>query len=255
MQFRGSTSSSSATYRQGIVEEIDRLCDTDDTSYPRADKTSRVNNALETVIGWIVNADGTWQFDDTNYSDQPRGTGTLVEGQEVYSFSSDYLDVEAVEVLDTGTPKIYRRLAPLDLNDLGGLGPEEYFGKTSAGNPQTGFPSFYDIEGDFIRLYPAPTSTSVTLSSGLRVWFRRTASLFTVTTGTGEDTKQAGFASPYHVILAYMASIPYCMQYKKDRVALYEKRVEDIKKEIIAHYGHRETDRRKIMRMKSISYL
>src|SRR3990167_1602228 len=120
MQFRGSTTTTDPTYRQGIVEEIDRLCDSDDTSYPRPDKTSRVNNALEKVICCIITADGTWQFDDTNFTDHPRGTGTLVEGQEDYSFASEYLDIEAVEVLDTASPAIYIRLKPLDHDMLRG---------------------------------------------------------------------------------------------------------------------------------------
>src|SRR3990167_8297031 len=118
MQLRGSVTTSAASYRQGIVEEIDRLCDSDDTSYPRADKTSRVNNGLETVIGWIITADGTWNFDDTNFTDHPRGTGTLVEGQEDYSFASEYLDIEAIEILDTASPAQYRRIKPLSHQDL-----------------------------------------------------------------------------------------------------------------------------------------
>lgn len=261
MQFRGSPTSTDATYQQGIVEEIDRLCDSNDTSYPRPDKTSRVNRSLETVIGWIITADGTWQFDDTNFSDHPRGRGTLVEGQEDYSFTSEYLDIEAVEIRDTGSPAKYRRIPPIDHDMLEGLSPQEYFGLTSAGNPATGFPQWYDKNGDTIRLYPAPTSTSVTLTNGIRIWFKRTASLFTVTTGTGEDTKEPGFASPFHVILAYMAAIPFCMAHKPERVPRYAAVVGDtvpptgMKRDILAFYGHREADKRKVMTMKKILYV
>ena len=66
-------------------------------------------------------------------------------------------------------------------------------------------PLYYDkVSDDTIKLYPSPTATYCTLTAGLKVHFRRTAHLF-----TASDTDAVpGFASPYHVILAYMASIP-----------------------------------------------
>ena len=240
------------TTKQGICQEIDRLCDTTDTSYTRQAKTSRVNNALEEIVGEIINADGTWQFDDTNYTTHPRGKGTLVEGQEDYSFSSEYLQIEAIEILDTNTQ--YRRIEPLDHKELKGQSPQEYFGVDSSGNPTKGFPEYFDQVGDTIRLYPAPTSTNVTLANGIRIWFKRTASVFTVASDTSADSTEPGFASPYHVILAYMASISYCMTYKKDRIALYEKKVDSLKKQIIEHYSNREKARPQRFIIKTKSY-
>jgi hypothetical protein len=237
-----------------IQAEARALVDADTTSYPAADLLRRCNHAYEQVIGWLIDQDGTWQFDDSNYTTVPRGLGLLVEGQEAYKFASRYLDVEAIDILDTASPAKYRRIKPLDLNDLGGLSPEDYFGLTSAGNPAIGFPNYYDIQGDFIRLYPAPTSTSVTLTDGIRVWFKRTADLFTsaqVTTGT----KEPGFESTNHYILSYMAAIPYALSYKKDRVASLEKKVMEMKAAILKHSGHREADRRKVMTMKKINYI
>jgi len=237
-----------------INSEARLLTDTDTTSYTAANLLRRINAAYEQVVSWIINADGTWQFDDTNYSDHPRGTGTLVEGQEDYAFSSEYLQVESIEILDASSPAKYIRIKQLDHQNLGGLSPEEYFGLESNGNPKKGWPQAYDINGDTIRLYPAPAAANVTLAAGLRIWFKRTADLFTsdqVTTGT----KEPGFASPYHIILAYMAAIPYCMAYKKDRIALYEKKVMDLKNEIIKHYSHRDRDSRKVMTPKRILYL
>ena len=235
--------------------EVRSLCDADTTSYTAADLLRRVNTAYETVISWIITADGTWQFDDTNFTDHPRGTGTLVEGQEDYSFSSEYLDIEAIEILNNSSPATYVRIRPLDHADLGNVSPEEHFGLTAAGNPATGFPRRYDKNGDTIRLYPAPAAASgVTLASGIRVWFKRTADLFTaaqVTTGT----KEPGFASPFHTILAYMAAIPFCMSYKKDRVALYKNEIEIMKRDLIVFYGHREFDKRKVMTKKFIRFI
>lgn len=238
--------------KQGICQEIDRLCDTNDTSYTRQAKTSRVNNALEELVGKIILSDGAWQYDDTNYTTHPRGKGTLVEGQEDYAFAAEYLQIEAIEVLDTNSQ--YRRLKALDHKELGGLSPQEYFGVDASGNPNKSFPEYFDQQGDMIRLYPAPTSGNVTLANGIRVWFKRTANLFTVATDTSADATEPGLPSPYHILLAYMASIPYCMSYKKDRVALYEKKVMEMTENLLNHYAHREQSRTKKITSRSINY-
>ena len=251
MQFYDSTN------KRAICQEIDRLCDTTDTSYPRLDKTSRVNDALERVLSWIITADGTWQFDDENYTTHPIGTGTLVSGQHEYTFTDKILDIESVSILDLNG--IYRQITPFDSSEVG-ESFEEYFGVDS-GEPQNGIPQYYDKVGNSIFLDKNPTSSYVTLASGIKVRFKRTASLFTATSATSADTTVPGFASPFHVILAYMASIPYCMTYKKDRVAAYLAFVGDtfplptgMKKDIIELYSHREKDKRSKMTMASINF-
>mgnify|MGYP001612019258 CR=1 FL=1 len=235
------------TTKKGICQEIDFICDSDDTNYPRLDKTRRVNSSFEELVGEIINADGTWQHDDTNYTDSPRGKGTLVEGQEYYSFAAEYLQVEAIDILDKNN--LYRRIKPYDPNDSEDS-PEEHWGVDSSGNPAKGFPEAYDIKGDSIRLYPAPTSTLVTLANGLRISFKRKPSLFTAVSTTAEDTTEPGLPSSYHILLAYMASVPYCLSYKKDRVAWLEKKITEMKKTLLEHFAYREKNKRAIIRTK-----
>ncbi len=237
-----------ATNKRAICQKIDRLCDSDDTSYPRLNKTAEVNDALEQIVGWIINADGTWQWDDTNNTDFPTGTQTLVSGQSVYSFNDKFLQLLEVQIKDKeGNWYI---LPPIDQKEYSDTAPLEQDFSTS------GLPQYYDkITDDSIKIYPAPDNgVTVTLDNGLKIKYKRTASLFTATSATTADTTEPGFASPYHEILAYMASIPYCMTYKKDRVALYEKRVMDLKKELITHYSQREKDKRKEMSMSGIAF-
>ena len=227
---------------QDLVSEINALCDSDATSYPIADKTRRVNMALEELIGDIINADGTWEYDDTNWTDLPVGTGTLVASQEAYTFASEYLEVRQVKVKSAAGEWVVLR--PIDYSDFTNVSLEQSF-------PTAGMPEYYDIIGDTIRLYPAPASASVTLASGLKVNFTRTADLFTTT----DTTQEPGLPSPYHVLLAYMAALPYCMSYKKDRVALFQKKVDDMKKSLIKFYSRREKDKRKVMTMAPINYI
>ena len=243
-----------ATTKQGICQEIDRLCDTDDTSYPRLDKTSRVNESMEELVGDIITADGTYQYDDTNYTDFPRGKGNLVEGQEQYTFSAEYLQIEFIEVLNkAGT--VYEKIKTIDNVDLGGMSPQQYFGTDSSGNPAKGQVQYYDPVGDSVIFYPAPTSDNHTLTNGFRIWFKRKPQAFTAVSTTATDSTEPGLPSSYHVILAYMASIPYCGIYKKDRVPFLVKKVDEMKKGILRYYGLRERDRKKKITLKKILYI
>ena len=175
--------------------EIDSLCDSDTTSYPLAVKLRRVNVAYEKVIGRIIAQDGEWEFDDTNFTDFPRGVDDLVASQNDYSFDTSHLMIESVEVMDTNGD--YYFLRPASKSDYSV--PLDVYYKTD------GKPEVYDKDGGSVLIYPAPATGSVTTTDGIRVNFRRTASIFTsaeVTTGT----KVPGFASPYHMILVYEAS-------------------------------------------------
>ena len=245
---------------RSLIHEIWDLCDTDINGYPLKDVVRRINGSLEELTAIIINADGTWQFDDTNYSDAPRGKGTLVEGREYYTFASEYLQIESIDILDLNN--LYRRIEPFDPHDLNVESPDEYWGVDSSGNPNTGFPEVYDIKGDSIRLYPAPTSSQVTLTNGIRVNFKRTIKLFTMSNSTtitsGEEDDEPGIPSPFHFLIAYMAAVPYCLKYKKDRVADYERKIGDknsgMIKLLIEHYAFKEKNRRAIIRFKQRSF-
>ena len=225
---------------------IDELCDSTDTSYSRQRKTKNVNLGVKRVDAFIINADGTWQYDASTQTDQPRATFNLTEGQEPYTFASDYLQIEAMDVRKSATDP-WVRLIPLDHSELGDLTPEEYFGVDSSGNPNKGIPTHFDMfTDDSFRLYPAPAAASMTLASGGRVWFKRNSPLFTVASNTDTDTAEPGFAIN-HEILAHMSSIPYCIKYHKDRVPAYLSEIERMKLEIIKHYSYREKMWRKIL--------
>lgn len=227
-----------------INSEARMLVDADTVSYAAADLLRRVNIAYEEVVGLILGVDGKWQFDDTNYTNFPIATTTLVASQQDYTFNSAHLEIEGVSVLDnTG---IWHKLTPIDDKDDIGIDPAEFL-------KDDGMPIYYDKQGRSLLLYPAPATGRVTLAAGLKVFFKRTADLFTsaqVTTGT----KEPGFASPFHVILAYKAALPYAQSYKPQRVPMIINEINRLEKEIVKHYGRREQDRRKQMTMSGINF-
>jgi hypothetical protein len=223
-----------------IFAEARKLVDSTSTAYADADVLRRVNAGYEDIVGTLINADGTWQFDDTNYTTTPVGTITLVEGQSSYTFLDTFLDIENVKILDKNG--LWHMLDPIDQSQLD-MPLEMYLIANS-------FPRYYDKNGNTLRLYPAPTATVITLTNGLKVSFKRTAQLFQ-NSDIGGSTAP-GFASPWHMLLAYKAALPYAMSYKKDRVAMLNAEITRLTAGLTNHYGQRERDKRKVMTMKRI---
>lgn len=234
-----------------LIHETWDLCDADITSYPLAKVFRRFNFALETQVGKIINADGTWQYDDTNFTTNPQGVVNLTSATHEYNFNDEFLDIEEVDVLDLGGHFI--RLKPWDAGSFD-VSFEEYFNITYNGTSYTapvGFPEYYDKVGDAIKFDKAPTAANTTLTKGLRVRFKRTGSLFTIT----DTTKEPGIASPWHVTLAKMAALPYCKTYKPDRVPQLERDIATETRDMLDFYSSREKDIRRVMTMKRTPFI
>lgn len=238
------------------------IVDADSTSLTAANLLIFINNAYEDIVGRLIVAtsSGDMHFGDSNYTATPTGLVTLVNGQRPYqltgnststgvSTTTPLLNFLGASVLDnTG---IWHPLRPISLaHDIlgSGIDPAEYF-KTS------GQPIYYEKREDFIILYPAPDNgVTVTLASGLKIFFQRTADLFTsaqVTTGT----KVPGFASPYHPLLAYKASLPYARKYKPQLVSGILLEIARLEKDLIAFYSKKLQDERPIMMPRKELYL
>ena len=217
------------TTKLGICQEIDALCDSDTTSYPVADKTRRVNAALEEIVADLIALDRNWKFDDSNQTDLPIGLGDLVAGQQDYSFDTSLLSIERVEVLDSDGN--WHKLSIID---------EQKITEALAEYKETdGLPEQYAVRANSIFLYPAPAAANVTVSSGLKVYFQRTAHLFVAT----DTTAVPGFASPYHIILAYKAALAYCVTYKQDRVPGILREIDRLHNGLMALASNRMRDK------------
>ena len=227
-----------------INQEIRDICG-GDSNTEQLDNTTllrRVNTAYEEITAKIMGMDGKWQFDDTNYTDFPVGVGNLTASQQDYTFAADVLEVEGISILDSSGN--FQKLIPIDDKELG-IDPSEFM-------ETDGMPFYYDKQGRSILLYPAPAAANVTLTNGLKVFFKRTADLYTsaqVTTGT----KQPGFASPFHLLIVYKACLPFLNKYLPEEVNWVLREIQLLEKGLADHYGRREVDRRKIITMKGIN--
>lgn len=228
------------------------LCDANSTSLTDANLLIFINKAYERITGKLITAtgDGPWPFGDSNYTAFPTYTMNLTNSTAEYQIDSltTPLTIMAVEVMDESGN--YYPLKPITLKQIQETGTAQ-----TEFNETDGEPAYYEKRENMIVLYPAPDNgVSVTLTNGLKIFFLRTADVFTsaqVTTGT----KQPGFPSPWHDILAYEAALLYCLNYKPDRVAFLQGERNSREKELFEFMSMRDQDVRPIMTMKKVSFI
>jgi hypothetical protein len=225
--------------KSGLFQDIDFLVDTNDSIYLPVDKLRNINLAQEEITGVIIACDGTWQWDDSNYTDLPIGKTNLVANQKDYSFADDHLVINAIEIQDLQGN--WKRLEPIDkypdfnralyhksitniqntsttvTQDLLELqdgsqfllqnGDTLLFSETTtitSGLEVSGTPLYYDKVGESIMLYPSP---NYSLTNGLKAFYQRKAQSFTIT----DSNKAPGFAPHLHRYLSICASYDWAI--------------------------------------------
>lgn len=213
---------------QDIVSSITFHTDATTTDYTVNDRTRNVNKWYHKAASIIQGADGTWAWDDANNTTLPIGTADLVSGQQDYSLSDAMLEIELIEIKDSAGN--WLALKPIDIAYFSTYG-------TSLTNYQTtnGTPVEYDKRGRSLFLYPAPNYNS---TGGLKIHFKRSASIFT----PSDTTKEPGFSVTFHEYLALGASLDYCMLYKQERVPMLRDAIMQMEQDIEDFYGRRSRD-------------
>ena len=128
------------------------IANTDTTTYPLADFTRNANFALDRVSSLIM------KWDDTNNTDLPIATTSLVASQQDYGIAVGHLKVLKVRIKDQQGNWV--SLDPINRRDL-----TDSQLTTTAGDPKR-----YDKVGNSLFLYPKPSYAS---SGGLEVQFQR----------------------------------------------------------------------------------
>jgi len=107
---------SNSVNKAGLVEDIDFLCQTTTASYPLSDKVRNINNAYMNVNRLIWEVAEGWQYDDSNKTDLPIATTTLVHNQKNYTIPSTAQRVQRVEIKDNDGN--WTLLSQIDVNDM-----------------------------------------------------------------------------------------------------------------------------------------
>lgn len=176
-----------------IDADVDFLCGSTSATYTPINKRRNMNIAYQNVACMIWEADGS--FDDANNTDTLVASRTLANASASYSIPTTVLRIKGIEVKDGGG--VYQKLTPVRLTDLG-VSPDNYM-------TGSGMPVEYMLEGTQIRLFPAPGTGSVTMSSGMAIRVSRNVNEIPVSATTAEP----GFAASYHRILSYAMALDY----------------------------------------------
>lgn len=225
MEFNNTTNES------GLIQDISFWTGVDLNEYTLKERTRQINQWYLTVVSWIFEADGRWQWDDANQTTRPCATANLVSGQQSYrvlraipSSSQDWLQVSRVEILDSNDNGI--KLFPIDEKDIVGRDLNEFMNTN-------GIPQYYDFSGNSIFLYPA---TNYNKSNSLQIYFKRAPLKFNST----DTTKQPGFASIYHKILSLGASYDFALAKNLDNRDILRQEITVLKKGLKDFYSNRD---------------
>lgn len=227
-----------------LKDDIDFLVHTDATQYAVADKTRNINRHFANVVSIILSSDNKWKWDDSNQADHPILYINLISGTPDYEISdATYLKIQSVDILNTDGKR--RVLTPIDRTE----DTAQSLNYLEEGND--GMPRYYDKLGDSLFLYPAPSSSHVTLTSGMRIHYQRGASYF-VTTDT---TKTPGFAEPYHRILSVGAALDYATANgMTQKIQVLSSMLAELMTQLREYYSSRNNDEQPRMRLRKENY-
>lgn len=213
-----------------IRSDVNYLVNTSISNYPDADLIRNVNRHYDNVVSLIMQSDGRWKWDDTNNTSQPATSITMTGGiNQVAIPDTTYLTINRVEVLNNNGN--YSVLKPIHEKEIGQALSE--FQKTD------GTPLYYEKVGGFLNLYPAPSSSNVVLTSGLKVYYQRDASYFVVS----DATKVPGFATPYHRLLSYGAALDYAIANgMSNKINIITPLIQKMEQELMTFYSSRSKD-------------
>lgn len=223
-----------------LLDDIDFWVHTNETSFPKEDKTRSINEWLRTVNSTIWRVTNQWDFVDSNYDKLPIATGDLVATQADYSLPTTIQELLGVSVMDDGGN--WHKLTPIDQMDVS-IDMEEF-------NKTDGLPAYYDLVGQSIILYPAPAAASVTETGGLKLRLSRTIETFETT----DTTKKPGFDEDYHRILSVGTSYDYAIANNmSERINDLRERLKNLLDGLRDFYGQRQRGRTARIKVAPIS--
>jgi len=217
------------TNKTGIIQDIEGLLGFADGTISGDSTllkifTRMINHWYRTANQWIWQVTGTWEYDDSNYTNFPFATTDLADGRKDYTIPSTAQKILRVEVEDDEGN--WHELSQLDLSMINGA-VDEYFS-------ENGLPIYYDITGRSLLLYPAPSSSDVTISNGLKLYFTRDIDEFSST----DTDKEPGFEKAFHRILSVGPALDYSMANgMRDKVSYLSDMLAILRSDMEKFYG------------------
>lgn len=212
------------------VSELDAdtnfLCGSTSGTYLRVDKRRNQNIEYQRIATLIWDSDSTWNYDDSNNTNSPVAYRTVANASASYLVPTTAIRIEGVEIKDNGGN--WTKLKPITYHELP-VAPDAYF-------TAVGLPMQYMLQGNEIRLFPPPGTNNVTMSSGMAVRLSRAVTEL----GVSATSTTPGFATPFHRMLSFAASIDFVQDNQQKQFLMLQK--DRLEKGLIKFYSHRADD-------------
>lgn len=209
-----------------ILTETRRLVKANTTSYPTSEITVSSNRALDRVTGLIRQAQGRWQWDDSNYSDFPFATTALNEDQQDYELDPTHYRIERMEVKDEAGN--WTKLISIDQADIYDQSITDFLSGS-------GIPQYYDKVGNSVLLYPKP---SYTQAASLKAFYERGPDYFT----TSDTTKTPGFNPLFHRLIPLWNAYDYAFINDLDVTDRLRLEITQMEEQLQDYYSLRDVD-------------
>ncbi len=229
---------SSTTTRSGLIQDCETLTGLGDKAISgnttrQAEFIRLLNVRYRMADTEIWKASNEWGWDDTNQTDLPVATTTLVDSQHDYSIPSTARKVERVEVQDINGN--WSLVYPIDKTQFSEEAMSEF-------EETNGLPTYYDMVGNSIYLYPAPDETVSSTTSSLRLYASRDIVAFSTTVNATTMAISPGIDNHFHRYLSAGASYDWCLTKGLQKTPLLKQMVDEYAKDIKEFYGTRHTD-------------
>lgn len=209
-----------------ILAEARRIAKASTSSYSTTDITSSANSALEREIALIRDAQGRWQFDDSNNTDFPFATTALVANQQDYTLDINHYRLERVEVLDQDGN--WNKLIPIDQTDIYDQSLTDFL-------KGAGTPKYYDKTNNSLFLYPKPNYNQ---TASLKVFYERGPSYFT----TADTTKSPGFNPLFHRLIPLWCAYDYAFINQLKIAPTIRAEITQMEDNMMEYYSLRDID-------------
>jgi len=192
-----------------LKTDTEFLCGATSGTYTDTNKVRNMNIAYHNVARLIWESDGAWSYDDSHNTDAPVAYRTVSNASGSYLIPTLAIRIEQVEIKDADGN--WSKLRPINYHELS-ISPEEFL-------TGSGLPIYYMLEGNEIRLFPAPGTGYVTMSSGLGVRLSREVTELKTTA----TTTVPGFPSAFHRILSLAAAIDFAQDNQQRQFLMIQK--------------------------------
>lgn len=224
-----------------ISNLITFLTSVDTSVFTNDNRLLSINDHLNRIQTSILRSQDEWDFDDKNNSDLPILTADIVAGQQYYTLPTGMIDMKRLEISFDGTN--FHKAMPLDIN-------ERQTDTSNISDFSSNEPYYDLVASDTFTLYPVPTAN---VTGGLKIWISRTPVEFTsaeLTTGT----KEPGFESLFHQLLAYGPAMDFCMARNLPQYSTIKLAYDEMMQSLVNHYGDKQEDRIMNLRSNPVNY-